>query len=135
MPDLPERLLKDVVWMLRPMLYVDREEFAAAVRGYHVRILGNDERWQPEVRVLAARRIHLCFECWEGEDQVDATVELAIEDPDGWTTLDLLFAIQQRVADYLASHDGTLGDHCFFEGLSLRSADRNPPVYDLDLGS
>ena len=43
MPDLPERLLKDVVWMLRPMLYVDREEFAAAVRDYHVRILGNDD--------------------------------------------------------------------------------------------
>jgi hypothetical protein len=135
MSELPERLLKNVVWILKPTLYTDREEFDAAVRAYHTRILGSDERWRPHERVLAAPKVMLCFECWEGADEVDANVELATEDPEGWTALDLLFAIQQRVADYLAAHDGSLGDHCFFEGLSLHAPKWNPPGYNLDLGS
>ena len=135
MPELPKRLLKNVVWTMRPILYTDREEFNAAVRDYHLRIVKSDERWRPHERVLAAPRISLCFECWVDDDQIEATVELATEDPEGWTNLDLLFAVHQRVTDYLSSHQGTLGDHCFFEGLSLRSAKHEPPAYDLDLGS
>jgi hypothetical protein len=135
MPELPKRLLKNVVWMLRPILYTDREEFDAAVRSYHMRILKSDERWRPHERVLATPKILLCFECWEGDDQNDATVELATTDPEGWTNLDLLFAVHQRVADYLSTRDGSLGDHCFFEGLSLRSGKGDPPAYEIDLGS
>ena len=135
MSDLPKRLLKDVVWVLRPILYTDREEFAAAVRDYHMAIVNSDDRWRPHERVLAARRISLWFECWEGDDEFEVTIELATEDPEGWTTLDLLFAVHQRVVDHLKADNATLGDHCFFEGLSLRSADDDPPSYDLFLGS
>lgn len=135
MSELPKRLLKNVVWTMRPVLFEDREEFNAAVRNYHMDIVNSDERWRPQERVLAAARISLCFECWVDDDQIEATVELATNDPEGWTTLDLLFAVHQRVTDYLSAHKGTLGDHCFFEGLSLRSDKREPPVYDLDLGS
>jgi hypothetical protein len=135
MSELPKRLLKDVVWMLRPILYTDREELAAAVRDYHMAIVNSDERWRPHERVLAARRITLCFECWEGDDEFEIELELETQDPEGWTTLDLLFAVHQRVADHLTSDGATLGDHCFFEGLSLRSASDDPPSYYLNLGS
>jgi hypothetical protein len=135
MAKLPKLLLDQVVWILRPTHFADRDEFNAAVRDYHVRILDSDERWRPEERVLAVPKLLLCFECWEGEDQNDITLELATEDPEGWTTLDLLYAIHQQIVGHLQANDGTLGDHCFFEGLSLRSADADVPVYDLDLGS
>ena len=135
MPELPKRLLKDVLWMLRPILYTDREEFAAAVRDYHMRILDSDERWRPHERVLASRKITLCFECWKGDHEHEIELKLETQDPEGWTTLDLLFAVHQRVVDHLTSEGATLGDHCFFEGLSLRSGEQQPPVYDLRLGS
>lgn len=135
MAGFPKRLLSEVVWVLKPTEYADRASFEAAVRAYHVAILKSDERWQPDARVLSATKVQVGFECWVGEHERDVELELETDDPAGWTTLSLLFAIQQGVTGYLKANDGGLYDHCFFEGLSLGSTKAGRPSYSINLGS
>jgi hypothetical protein len=131
----PKRLLSEVVWIIKPKRYADQAALELAVREYHVAIMKSDERWQPDTRVLSAQKLEVGFECWIGDDQLDVEIELETADPEGWTTLELLFAIQQGIAGYLIANDGALYDHCFFEGLSLGSSKGARPSYSVNFGS
>ena len=132
---LPDRVLGQVVWTLKPLRYDDVDHFDASIRDYHGQILGDDDRWRPHERVALSPRLRLLFECHEADEPIEVGLELHCPDIDGWTNLDAMFAIQQAVAAYLIHHDASLGDHKFFEGLTLVDLHAEPPLYRLDLGS
>jgi hypothetical protein len=131
----PDQLLRSLAWTCDDTVYASPEAFSTAIRDYQIAIFKSDERWRPDEVLLASPRVTVYFECWEGDDQFERPLELASDDPRGFTTLALMYGIHQGIAAHLRAHAATLGDHCFFEGLVRRDDDAEQPSYDIRFGS
>lgn len=125
----PKRIMKDIVWSFRES-YPDRVAFIDEVRDYHLAIVKSTDRWRPDEVVLTAPRVHITYEHWEGDDQLDRTTTFTADDGRAFTTGELLWKINEDAAPRLQNQD-----HKFFEGLDLGETEGNDPTYDMHLGS
>jgi len=123
--EFPKNLLRDVYWSFGGQVFENRTEFSEKIRQYQIDIKDKDD-WEPEKIVLQTPFINLIYDFWEGEEEVEKTVEIKSDNDEYFTASELLFKIHNLVTENLRGMD-----HCFFEGLSLNK----PPTYWLSLGS
>jgi hypothetical protein len=123
----PRELLGEVVWSFVGEPFASRAAFVEAVREYQLEILQQDT-WRPDAVVLRCPRVRVQHEYGDEPDYERA--ELTADDGVAFTAGELLFKIHNAFV-------GQLGDHHFFEGLSLseETGAARVPVYDVDLGS
>lgn len=123
--EFPRNLMRDVYWAFGGKVFESRAEFSEKIRQYQIDIKEKDD-WQPEREVLSAAVINLIYEFWEGDREVEKTVEILADNGESFTAGELLFKIHNLVTEDLREMD-----RHFFEGLSLDK----PPTYWLSLGS
>lgn len=123
-------ILADVYWAFRGDAYESLDEFANAVAAYHDE-LNLQVEWPPAGTVVEAPGIRVSYMHWQGDDQVDAVVELAADNGESFGASELLFKLHNAVVNDLRDDD-----HQFFEGLHLVPAEEGVlPTYALQLGS
>ena len=129
----PTSLLRNLLWQLGSRRFATPADLVASVRDYYSQ-LEIECTWQPDELVLPIRELDLRFEAFVVETHRD-TVFAAIrsDDPRGFTAAQLLWHIHETLAGY------DLGDHKFFEGVSLvqTPAERGTPrpLYRVSQGS
>ena len=135
MSDLPDYLLKDVLWSCGRARHPSPAAFSAAVRQYHLDIIQKDT-WSPDEGVLPLAEVRIGFECWDadGEHEHEPIIQIKSDQPGQFTALGLLFAVCDGIAEHLDQNNRELFDHCFFEGLS-RAKTADPPLYWVRFGS
>lgn len=130
----PKHLLRAIAWSCGTRRWPDAARFAEAVEAYQRDIIGSTDHWTPDARVLERPRVQVMFECWDGDIQLEVTLDLEAPDGRGFTMLDLFFGICDGIAAHLVEHARALHDHRFFEGIGL-GEDRPVPLYHVWFGS
>lgn len=130
--ELPKKLMNDVYWAFGKGVFESEEKFNEAVKNYQIAIKKEDD-WKPDEVVFPHASIQICYEYWtaDGENEVEEVFELKAADGESFTRSELLFKINNTVAENVSR-----GDHIFFEGLNL--SDRihdEKPFYWMYLGS
>lgn len=123
----PKRLLQRLPWIFDATAYPSARAFGEAVAKYQRDMERKDVDWRPDAVVLAAPEVVVSACVWEGKEQVDLLHPLRSADPAGFTAAELLWRIHAALAGK------ELGDHRFFEGLTLSRDD--PLTYTLRCGS
>jgi hypothetical protein len=137
---LPEDVMSGVLWSFNETRYADRAEFDAAVRKYHIDIREEDT-WEPDEIVLVCPRVRITCDCYWEDDEGERVLELTSDNGTSFTAGELLFKVHHgllephKVGNSVVHSE--LGDHHFFEGLSLEGqpAEGETPRYEIDLGS
>jgi hypothetical protein len=129
----PQRLLEGVLWVFDSAHYSMVGAFAEAVREYQVKLTKNSSSWRPDEVVLRAHAVEVLCRVRRGDSDAEPTLTLETEHAEGFTGAELLW----RLHEALSRED--LGDHRFFEGLSLLEyspePDGPPSLYVLRPGS
>lgn len=150
-----EIIMNSVYWSFNMEDYSSKEAFSTAVQEYHSDLEFNDSKWNPDEVVIQAPEINVCYEAWvdglqsllkneflvdedafsddnyeDGQYQVEIYAVLTASNGQYFTALDILYQISNQVKNK------ELGDHTFFEGLSLsKEKENNLPIYFLYCGS
>lgn len=130
--DLPKNLMKDVYWAFSRGVFESAAEFNEAVRQYQINIKQKDD-WKPNEEVFSQPSMQIYYEYWsaDGEDEIEEVFELEAENGTSFPAGELLFKINNTVAE-----NASRGDHIFFEGLTLSGEKhRDKPFYRMRLGS
>jgi hypothetical protein len=146
-------ILNQIAWNFTNTDYISIDEFNKDIKEYQDTIMGDEAYWNPEDVVVDSPEVHVFYEYWEtGEDPVfedekDVTESIEsdeeYDEPDqkevivtfkadngtNFTALELMYKLHQR----LRQRD--LGDHTFFEGLSLEEDEEVQPLFYLNCGS
>lgn len=140
----PQEVLGNIVWAFQRKKYSDANDFNNEIAEYQKVILKEKAIWQPEETAINQPEIEVCYEAWikgkediaaneilledeedafhednsdEGMFQVELCATLKAENGKHFTNLDLMYQLEKQV------RNKELGDHIFFEGLSLNSED------------
>ena len=123
----PQIVLKDISWTFNNT-FNTKDEFNTAITQYQIVIKGTSIKWTPHeiVTPLSHMSIILDRDWIEEEEEQLITLEVSNADGSPLTSLDVLYQLNNSLADY------DLGDLQFFEGLEFLP-DQN--AYLLKLGS
>ncbi|KAA5531743.1 DUF1266 domain-containing protein [Paenimyroides baculatum] len=135
-------VLGDIVWAFQRKKYNDTTDFNNEIEEYQHLILKEKAIWQLEEIAINKPEIEICYEAWikgkeeiatnetllddeedafdednsdEGMFQVELCATLKAQNGKYFTNLDLMYQLEQQVSNK------ELGDHIFFEGLTLNS--------------
>lgn len=151
-------ILSNVVWAFHRKSYNSIEDFNKEITEYQTLILKERASWEADQVAINAPEIEVCYEAWiKGKEDVSANEtilgdEEEVFDEDNsdygmfqvefcatlqagngihFTALDLLYQLENQVSNK------DLGDHVFFEGLTLRNGEQKSerPLYYMNLGS
>jgi hypothetical protein len=134
-PSSSDAIMANVAWRFAGARFTLADAFDRAVRQYHETVVKDPDAWRPTEIVVAAPRVRISYFgiATPGDvDYTDYSVELASQNGESFTALDLLFKLHNAVVDRLGE-----ADHCYFEGLLLKEAPSGtqPPLYELQQGS
>ncbi|WP_118953214.1 hypothetical protein [Taibaiella helva] len=151
-------ILPEIAWAFKRKAYVNEQAFDQEIAAYQSAILKERARWNASQVVIPAAAIDVCYEAWikgkedlrpnetlldeeeafdedngdNGFYQVEVCARLKAANDVHFTALDLMYQLQQQ------TNNKELGDHIFFEGLTLsqeESFQSDVPLYYLDCGS
>lgn len=123
----PDSLLADIPWVLNDTAFDSVEALVKAVSEYYAE-LEMEEDWEPGKTAIDATTLTIIT---EDHDDEEFSFEVK-RDGQSFSNGELLFKVHNGFAQLIK--DGVeLGDHCFFEGLSL--VDASQQKYACYLGS
>jgi len=126
----PRLLLADIYWAFTGETYSSVDEFKKGVSDYH-ESLNIESKWRPDEIAIEEPSLRVLYVYWEGDEQLDATVDLVADDGQRFSTAELIFKLHNAVVHRLRDHDAV-----FFEGLIFEpSAKDASATCTLQLGS
>jgi hypothetical protein len=124
----PREMMHNVFWSFTGPAYASQAEFVKVVSEYQAAIEA-ESTWEPEEIVLRSPRVRVQHEYGDGPE--DDVVELTADNPEGFTSGELLFKVHNAFVDQFREWTN------FFEGFSLvRERRANPiPLYEIEIGT
>lgn len=149
-------ILSNIYWAFNQEGFKSIEKYNAAIHQYQADIVQEKASWHPNEIIIQSPVIEIGYEAWvesinelqenetliddeaaafdednsdDGLYQVEICATLQASNGEHFTALELMYALQKQL------QGKELGDHIFFEGLSLAETESEIPFYFINLGS